>query len=104
MNIVNLNPLNIARMKQEDKDDETTKWDSLCWSRELQGKRSPTFYKEHKSAIKSESNIYDNTYGSDLMFRAKTNTLSLGWPATHTNTYLCTNSSLLQTHRRSLTS
>ena len=48
------------------------------WVEELDNKSILTLYRTHKRVIREEQ-FYDNTEGAGLMFRARTNTLGLGW-------------------------
>ena len=48
------------------------------WKREMNSKSTLRMYATYKEKI-GEMEIYDNSYDSILMYRARTNTLKLGW-------------------------
>lgn len=53
-------------------------YDKGIWLREMEQKKTLELYSSFKTEIKEE-NYYDNTEGSVLMFRARSNTLKLRW-------------------------
>jgi len=55
-------------------------YDRQNWIKELQGKSSLVVYGRYKYDIKQEE-FYENTIESSLLFKARTNTLKLGWRA-----------------------
>ena len=57
-------------------------YDSGLWYEDMQRKRSLSIYKKFKKEIKDER-IYDNTIGSELLFRARSNTLALNIDKRH---------------------
>ena len=59
--------------------------DEERWRRELEAKTTVQLYCKWKSKIKEER-IYDNTEASTLLFRARSNTLKLGWRGRYLNT------------------
>ena len=63
--------------------EQTRKWDTENWKRELESKSSLNIYKQWKNAIKEET-IYDNSFSSILLFRARTNTLNVNKQKRHT--------------------
>ncbi len=60
-------------------------WDNECWEAEIETKRSLTLYRKYKKEIRTESEIYYNTLQSDILFKARNNTLALGWRKRHRN-------------------
>ena len=72
---------NLEEMKMLNKneiDKRAYEYDKAMWLQELEKKSTLTIYKQHKTDIKEE-NFYDNSYKSILMYRARSNTLQLGW-------------------------
>ena len=53
-------------------------WVVREWISELEQKSTLSLYRNLKNTIKEE-NFYDNTFGSVLLFRARTNCLKLDW-------------------------
>ena len=58
--------------------ERTDNMDQEQWLQELDDKDTLRLYRTHKRYIREEQ-FYDNTEGAGLMFRARTNTLGLGW-------------------------
>lgn len=52
--------------------------DEMAWKEELSAKSTLEIYSRHKKEIKEET-FYDNTEKSVLLFKARSNTLKLGW-------------------------
>ena len=52
--------------------------DSEQWLEELENKKTLSIYKKYKTKIQEET-IYDNSFGSKLLFRARSNSLELFW-------------------------
>ena len=57
-------------------------YDSGLWYEDMQTKRSLSIYRKYKKEIKDEK-IYDNTIPSELLFRARSNTLALNIEKRH---------------------
>ena len=57
-------------------------YDSRLWYEDMQTKRSLSIYRKYKKEIKDEK-IYDNTISSELLFRARSNTLALNIDKRH---------------------
>ena len=57
-------------------------YDSGKWYEDMQTKRSLSIYRKYKKEIKDEK-IYDNTIASELLFRARSNTLALNIDKRH---------------------
>ena len=55
------------------------KIDDEQWREEMNGKTTLAIYNIYKEKIKEESEIYDNSEESKLLFKARTNTLNLNW-------------------------
>jgi len=53
-------------------------WDTEEWRKILEEKVTLSLYRTFKEEI-GEEQIYDNTFGSVLLFRARSNCLKLGW-------------------------
>ena len=53
-------------------------WDAVQWLQELEEKSTLDMYKNNKREIREES-MYDNTFSSVLLFRARANCLKLRW-------------------------
>ena len=85
MKMFNLNKTKISKLKKEKINDMVKAWDTNCWRQEIESKTSLALYKEGKTEIRNEQAIYDNTYSTDIMFPARTNTLKLGWRKAHAN-------------------
>ena len=68
------------------------KWDTEKWEEEVDSKSSLALYKNYKKVIKEEE-VYDNTFASVLLFRARTGTLGVNRQNRHvggdTNCYYC---------------
>ena len=76
-----LNIEQIDSLKEISDGDINRKVDSLVtedWKNELNQKSTLTIYKQYKEKIYEEK-FYDNTFGSILLFRARSNTLKLAW-------------------------
>ena len=54
------------------------KWDTTNWKHDIQTKSTLYIYNLYKREI-SEENWVDNTLGSKLILRGRTNTLTLNW-------------------------
>ena len=76
---VNLTIPKLKTMKKEEIDKIVDAFDSQEWEKEIRGKSTLSIYKNFKQKIKNENVLYDNTFGSVLLFRARTNTLNLKW-------------------------
>ena len=66
----------VKRLTKEDIKKKTREWDTCNWKSEMESKESLALYRSWKSEIKEEE-VYDNTFSSILLFRARTNTLGL---------------------------
>ena len=61
-----------------------TSFDEEAWQKEISSKSTLNYYKKFKLYIEEES-IYDNSQGSILLFRCRTNTMPLNDRNRHTN-------------------
>merc|ERR1711942_379999 len=59
-------------------------WDNIKWREELEEKTSVRIYKNFKPQIKNDG-CYDNSFSSNLLFKARSNTLKLKYINRHTN-------------------
>lgn len=69
---------NLSQITEQELNNRVEKWETETWLEELDNKSTLTMYKEFKRNIRQE-NFYDNTYKSCLLFRARANSLKLGW-------------------------
>lgn len=53
-------------------------WDTKEWEKDLQSRVTLQLFRSCKKEIREEK-FYDNTFGSVLLFRARSNSLKLGW-------------------------
>ena len=53
-------------------------YDEIQWKRELEQKSTTAIYRNEKTTIREEK-IYENDEASTILFRARSNTLKLGW-------------------------
>lgn len=73
--------INIAQINSLSKNsviEKIKKWDTNQWKQELQTKSTLYIYNLYKTVIKEETWV-DNTLGSQLIIRGRTNTLTLNW-------------------------
>ena len=84
----------LREMNRDELKNKTRLWDSGKWREELENKSSIEIYKQWKSEI-SEETIYDNTYASVILFKARSNSLNLNNIKRHNggcvNCYSCQN-------------
>ena len=78
MREVSLTLGDIRGMKKNTIVDNIKRWDSQTWTAEIQHKTTLTLYAKFKKDVMEESWI-DNTEGSKLLIKARTNTLALNW-------------------------
>lgn len=69
---------NFQRMSEGELVKRIKDWDTGEWRKILEEKTTLGLYRTYKGEIKEEQ-FYDNTFGSVLLFRARTNCLRLGW-------------------------
>ena len=63
--------------------DKLRERDTEKWMKEISRKPKASLYKEYKGEIKEEK-IYDNTFASELLFGARSNSLNLNDMKKHT--------------------
>ena len=79
LKILDKNSIDIEQMKflsKKEIKDRINKRDTESWNANLEQKSSLEVYRKFKTEIKEE-NIYTNSYGSNLLFQCRTNTLVL---------------------------
>ena len=69
--------MNVGQIKRK-----INNYDSGLWYEDMQTKQSLSIYRKYKKEIKDER-IYDNTIPSELLFRARSNTLALNIEKRH---------------------
>ena len=75
----------IERMNRSEIDRMMKSSDSEKWRKEMETKKTVKLYFDWKMSI-GEEKFYDNTEASTLLFRARSNTLKLGWRGRFMNT------------------
>lgn len=76
-----MNELNITQLDSLTKSniiEKVRKWDSVKWKNEIQTKSPLRIYELYKKDLKEET-WADNTLGTKLILRGRTNTLTLNW-------------------------
>ena len=88
--------LTIKKVKESTKEElkeQIRKWDTEKWKTEVESKSSLNIYRQWKKVIKEE--VYDNTYASVLLFKARTGTLNVNKQKRHwggsTSCHFCEN-------------
>lgn len=79
MSDIRINSLDgLVNMSDSDIDNKIELFDKENWRQEMLGLSTLHLYRQYKTNIR-EDDIYDNTWDSVLMFRARSNSLGLGW-------------------------
>ncbi len=78
MKKIDINLTQIIRLSKHNIIEKIKKWDTREWKEEIQTKSTLSIYSLYKRNIKEESWV-DNTLGSKLIMRARTNSLTLNW-------------------------
>ena len=77
--MIGINQVNdITHMSESDLSRKIDAWMRGEWRQELNSKSTLSIYKQFKTGL-SEEKFYDNTFGSIILFRARANSLKLGW-------------------------
>ncbi len=79
MNKIRISNTNQLRyITREEIEKRVCDYDEMVWLEELREKSLLELYRQYKHVI-TEEELYDNTYKSVLIYRARTNTLKLNW-------------------------
>ena len=78
LNQINMNYNTLGRLDGKDVKKEVYTWGESQWRRTMEEKSTLEMYRTNKEIIREEP-MYDNTHGSMLLFRARTNSLPLNW-------------------------
>ena len=73
---VNIKFGEIETMSKKEIKQKVRIWDNIKWKEELDSKTSVKIYKNFKAQIKDDG-CYDNSFSSNLLFKARSNTLKL---------------------------
>ena len=79
MDQLNINKNQLMNKTDQQIKDVVNKKDTERWRTEKNSKTTLELYNKFKNNIKNESNLYDNSEESIILFKAKTNTLPLYW-------------------------
>lgn len=82
MKILDVNLESINNLTREKIKEKVNRVDSEMWKAEMENKETLTIYKSYKVKI-SEIKWYDNTLKTNLMIKARTDTLELNWRKRH---------------------
>ena len=68
----------LQRMSSRELEGRVRDWEKMQWQEEMEGMSTLRLYRNFKKEIQEER-MYDNTFESVLLFRARANCLKLGW-------------------------
>lgn len=69
----------LIKLRRDEIKELITKRDTRLWREEIRSKTTLQIYQENKNSISNEYEIYDNTYASEILFQARSNTIRLNW-------------------------